>query len=344
MKKKTLGTKVIAIAVMLCLVFAMAVPVSAASKLSKPTNVKATLTAKTTAKVSWKKVKNAKSYEVYYSIDGSTYKKLVTTKKLSATQKKLKAGKTYSYKVRAINGKKKSSYSVVKKVTTIGNASPNLKATAYTNVDDANKVKLKWSKVKNATGYYVYKKGEDGYKLLKKTTALLYKDPTGELGTKYTYKVVPYRTSNGKTFKGTASVKSVTTRTSGYLLDEIKPYMGDYSERDIVTMGSIDYKKGFKMWVYEYDYSDVFFNLQGKYKTLTFMSGIMDETEEFAACTVAIYNDGDLIYSYETKPGDLPQKHTINVADCSQLKISAISEDAYWDDVSLGFADIIVTI
>ena len=63
-------------------------------------------------------------------------------------------------------------------------------------------------------------KGEDGYKLLKKTSSLIYKDATGELATKYTYKIVPYMTANNKTFKGTSSAKSVTTRNCGYLMKE----------------------------------------------------------------------------------------------------------------------------
>jgi len=69
-------------------------------------------------KLSWKKVDGAKKYVVYRaaSKDGK-YKKIATTTKLSFTNKKLKSGKTYFYKVKAIakNSAANSAYSVVDK-------------------------------------------------------------------------------------------------------------------------------------------------------------------------------------------------------------------------------------
>lgn len=345
--KRNLTSKMIMLALMLCLVFSMAAPVSAASKLSKPTNVKATLSAKYTSKISWNKVKNAKSYEVYYSVNGAKYKKLATTKKATVTQKKLAAGKTYSYKVRAINGKQKSTYSTVKTLKTIGSTSPKLVVTAYNNVDDANKAKLKWNKVKNATGYYVYKKSEDNYELVKKTTALIYKDPDGELGTKYTYKVVPYIKANGKIYKGTSSIKSVTTRTSGYLMELMPPYKVDgswgyYTEE--FFMGGLKYGNGFNVEVE--DEAKVYFNLEGKYDTISFITGVLDSddySDDYPEkAEVSIYCDGDLSDSFLIDEDMLPTKHTINVSDCMQLKITIkYSGDGY---ETYGFADIIATI
>lgn len=75
-------------------------------------------------KVSWKKISGASGYEIYYSTkkDGS-YKKAKTItsgKTVTYTQKKLKSGKKYYYRVRAyrtVNGKKVyGSYSAVKSV------------------------------------------------------------------------------------------------------------------------------------------------------------------------------------------------------------------------------------
>ncbi len=75
-------------------------------------------------KVSWKKISGASGYEVYYSTKkNGSYKKAGTitkAKTVTYTQKKLKSGKTYYYKVRAyrtVNGKKVyGSYSTVKSV------------------------------------------------------------------------------------------------------------------------------------------------------------------------------------------------------------------------------------
>ncbi len=66
--------------------------------------------------VKWDKTKNAKQYEIYLSINGGKYKKLSVQKKRSCTLKDPIAGATYRFKIRAVNGKKKGSYSRVKKV------------------------------------------------------------------------------------------------------------------------------------------------------------------------------------------------------------------------------------
>ena len=61
------------------------------------------------AVLSWKKVKNAKKYQVYRKAKaGSKYKKFAVTKKLKI-EKKSKG--EYYYKIRAINGKKKGKWS-----------------------------------------------------------------------------------------------------------------------------------------------------------------------------------------------------------------------------------------
>ena len=79
--------------------------VSAKAAPVKPAGVKATAGAKNTAKVSWKKVSGATGYEVYRATSKSgKYSKITTIKKgstVSFTDKKLKTGKTYYYKVRA---------------------------------------------------------------------------------------------------------------------------------------------------------------------------------------------------------------------------------------------------
>ena len=69
-----------------------------ATKLSAPTSVKVK-SVKKKATVSWKKVKGADSYTVYYSTKkNGGFKKLTVTKN-SATVKKLSSGKTYYFKV-----------------------------------------------------------------------------------------------------------------------------------------------------------------------------------------------------------------------------------------------------
>ena len=67
--------------------------------------------------VKWASVKNAKKYEISYSLK-KNFKaaKKVTTKKTSVTIKKLKKGKTYYVRVRAKNAAGWGAYSKAKKV------------------------------------------------------------------------------------------------------------------------------------------------------------------------------------------------------------------------------------
>lgn len=90
----------------------------------KPSLVSVRNTKTKTAVVKWKKVSGASGYEVYRSVKKSSgYKKIATIKKGSTvtyTNKKLKKGKTYYYKVRSyktVNKKKGySAFSAVKSV------------------------------------------------------------------------------------------------------------------------------------------------------------------------------------------------------------------------------------
>lgn len=69
-----------------------------ATKLSAPASVKVK-SAKKQASVSWKKVKGADSYTVYYSTKKNSGFKKLTVTKTSASVKKLSSGKTYYFKV-----------------------------------------------------------------------------------------------------------------------------------------------------------------------------------------------------------------------------------------------------
>lgn len=85
-------------------------------KLARPV-IKLNNATKGQIKVTWKKVTGATSYKVYRKVGNGKFKYVTTTKKLTYTNKGLKKGKKYSYKVVAVkkgNTKANSAYSVVK--------------------------------------------------------------------------------------------------------------------------------------------------------------------------------------------------------------------------------------
>ena len=91
----------------------------AASSISikKTPALKASKVKAKSVKLSWSKVKKATKYEIYRSTDKKNWKLVKTTDKTSVTIKKLKTGKTYYFKVRALTKKKTGVFSKVKKVT-----------------------------------------------------------------------------------------------------------------------------------------------------------------------------------------------------------------------------------
>ena len=107
-------------------------------------------------KIKWNKVDTATSYIVYRAqyTDGkwSSWEKLTTAKKdsTSYTDKKAKAGVKYKYKVKAVNGKIKSSTKSTESLVC-------LKTTTIKASPKTNGIKLSWSKVTGAKQYKLYR-------------------------------------------------------------------------------------------------------------------------------------------------------------------------------------------
>ena len=178
--------------------------------LSKVTGLKASSNKTTSLKLTWKKVSNAKGYEVFrYNTKTKKYVKIKTTTATSYTDRKLKAGTGYAYKVKA--------YTYDGKTKVYGAYSSTLKtATAPSKVTKVNakkvsktKVKLTWKKVKGATGYRIYMKTGNGkYKRVKtitKASIAKYTKTKLKKGKKYTFKIRAYKTVNGKKIFGSYS-------------------------------------------------------------------------------------------------------------------------------------------
>jgi fibronectin type 3 domain-containing protein len=165
--------------------------VSAAAKVKKPTGVKAVNKAKG-IKITWKKVKGAKKYQLFRG-----KKKITTTKKKAYTDKKAKAGNTYKYTVKAVKGKKVSKKSKAVKVVRL--TKPVIKSA----VNAVSGVKVTWKKVKGAKNYFVYR-GTKKVASVKGTSAT---DTGVASGKTYTYKV---KAVNGKS----TSVKSAKASVS----------------------------------------------------------------------------------------------------------------------------------
>lgn len=91
--------------------------IEASTRLATP-KVVVVKTSSNSVVIKWGKIESAKKYFVYCSKNGEKYKKIATTTDKIYIHNKLDLGMKYSYKIRAVNGKKKSNYSKVKSIRT----------------------------------------------------------------------------------------------------------------------------------------------------------------------------------------------------------------------------------
>lgn len=160
----------------------LATPVVKASNTSNGVSVK------------WNKITGAKGYYVYRKAVGEKkYTKIATIKKASTvsyTDKKAKAGTTYLYTVKAYNGSYASAIKASGEIKYL--KAPVLSSTK--NVSTG--VTLKWKKVTGASGYYIYRKTENGsyskVGTVKGGSTLSFTDKTVKSATIYYYTVKAY--------------------------------------------------------------------------------------------------------------------------------------------------------
>lgn len=164
-------------------------------------------------KISWKKVKGAKGYQIYRKEKNSTWKKIATTKDLSFSDTDTTCGTEYQYKIRAYRSYKGKKYygkfSKIKTITTNQAAVTKLSAEQ----DTFNQTKLTWKKVKGTTKYQIYRKEADGgWKKIAVTKATSYVDKTTECGKTYQFRVRAYKKVKDKKIYG--KYKNVVTFTT----------------------------------------------------------------------------------------------------------------------------------
>lgn len=246
MRKKNLTALVLSAAVMLTMAtptFAAEIPavedittpVTETVKVTKPSKVQDVKVLKNgynSLKVTWKKVDGAAKYEVYRSTTGKSGSFVLkkTTTGTSYTNTGITCGKTYYYKIRAVNSKGKGSFSSVKS----GKVQPATAKITTIKCISEFKLRVYWNKVAGASGYQVYrtKKGADSWKLYK-TVSSKYNYATNYLegDTKYSkweYKVRAYRTVNGKKVYGYFS-KPIEWKPD-WTIDEIYEELWKYGE------------------------------------------------------------------------------------------------------------------
>lgn len=205
--------------------YTLYVKLSAPKKISvKTVTASANKTNEANVKISWSAVSHATSYTVYRSSSkNGTYTAIGRTRSRSYTDKKIKAAKSYYYRVTASNGytncesEKSTVFARVIAPTT-----PSISKTTA----NSTRIKITWTRKTSATGYIIYRSSNNGrtYKEIARTTSnkkISFIDRNIKKGKNYCYKIKAYRNLGDKTFYSnySSSVKikaaKKTTKKSG---------------------------------------------------------------------------------------------------------------------------------
>ena len=131
-----------------------------------------------------------------------------------------------------------------------------------------------------------------------------------------------------------------------YLLNKVEPYQTPYGYENsaIINMGGQTYSHGFTCRGYGDDPvgNETYFNLGGKYTSLSFIAGIVSDRER--TVNITIYADGDPIYTFSMESGALPTSHTVDITGCKQLVFTVY--DGQWlseRSGTYGLAEIIIS-
>ena len=167
--------------------------VSGAAKAVAPAAPTVTMTYSDSGKpkLTWSAVSGAASYRVYRSESrGTGYSLLGTTTSTSYVNTGAAAGKTYYYRVKAVNSAGTSAYSNI----VSGRAKAAIPAAPRVTIGNSSasgKPQLTWAAVDGAAKYEIYRSTQQstGFTLLGTTTSTSYVNTGAAVGTTYYYKV-----------------------------------------------------------------------------------------------------------------------------------------------------------
>lgn len=187
--------------------------VSAKPVPATPGKVKAASASYNSIKISWGKVSGAAGYVVYrFNTASKAYERLKVAKSTGISDTGLTAGREYSYKTVAY--RKAGDKNIYGKLSQPVKAipKPSVPGSLRSTPSGDTVLKLSWSAVPGATGYFIYRynPAKKAYEQLKATTAPTFTNTGLVKGTTYYYKVMAYRSVNGKNiYSGLSATLSV---------------------------------------------------------------------------------------------------------------------------------------
>jgi hypothetical protein len=181
--------------------------------LSGPTGVSATAASSSKITVSWSSVNNATGYFVYRGTSSSSLSKKAAVTTTSYSDTGLTASATYYYCVYAYSSSDTSAKSTTVSATT-SSAAPGTPSGVTTTTVSSSSIKVAWTTVNGATGYYVYRGiSSASFSQKANVTTNLYTDTGLSANTTYYYGIASYNSSGTSDTSTFVNSKTNTTGT-----------------------------------------------------------------------------------------------------------------------------------
>lgn len=158
----------------------------------------------------------------------------------------------------------------------------------------------------------------------------------------------------GQTPRETGKVTLATGKPT-MLVRDLRPYLQDnyhkcvstdtkYNDKRSISINGQKYTSGLflsaQMQLIGNGSSWTYFNLGGKYKTLSFTAGPIDsDSGTLGRGWISVVADGKTIKDIEIGEGDLAKEYTLDITGCSSLSFNSAQADG---SLNLGLADIMV--
>lgn len=184
--------------------------------LSSPKSLSAERSSYSSVKLSWKKVSYAEGYKIYRKSGSGSYKPVKTVnggKTLNYTDKKLKTGTKYTYKIKAF--RKSGSKTVYSGYSSSKSVTPSLKKPTLKLSTKGKSVAISYGKISGADGYEIYcKVSKSGkYKKVYSGKKLSHTKKSLKSGKTYYFKVRAYRkVGSKKVYSAYSSAKKYTVK------------------------------------------------------------------------------------------------------------------------------------
>ena len=273
------------------------------------------------AKVVWAYMSSAKSYEVWRSIsDNEHYELLRTTTGTAIQDCNLLDGQTYYYKIRA--------YDDEGETTVYGDFSDELSicmigtpVIATLTQNTSNSVFITWDKVKDATGYELYR-STDGtnYTSVKTVSAATTYNYSLTKGTTYYYKLKAYRVVSGTKVYGCYS-NAVAVKILG--IPEISSLLQNGQDGVKVSWSADSAAEGYELWRRLED-EEKFTKVKNVTGTSTTSFGLYETIASYKMRSYATVN-GKKVYGSFGKEMSITILGTPEFKDALQASTSSVS-------------------